>query len=531
MASLGEMLLGLTGQPNARMQAAQALLQAGAPPALAGSTPPAAGTTVPATTAPAGGATAGGGTPPAPPLASAYQSTPDLLGLYSALTSQQNKEDSINRGIDLIAAGFASPSNRSGLVQMAGNTGANNQDPLSLVQAIQTQQTAMQQKSQQLEALPSIAQQYNIPLDTAKELWSTGKLDDFIMQQTKPDRATATLGNGQIGVIDLAKGSEIGAPIGAPKVETGTAKDDATGNTVIFNKADGSTIATVPGGIAPTDAQKDLVVINKQRIANGQQPYTLDQWEQLKTKAGATNVSVNTGSADTALMGDLDKNLVTAGDTADTATQGLDNIQNAWSALNAPGGIIAGSRASVPETEARKLMADVFGYQDDGVTNTEEYLSNVKNAVLANTKKLGSGSGFSDTDRQFLTQMAGADQDMPIQSMKQILRIGELANRNAIISYNKRVAQRLAASAGPDGQPDPKLAAVLQPKPVPELSDNVMNMVDPDDLKAVAQYAQSGKTPPASFVRTYEQGDPSKGIRGYGIGSFQAVLDRVKAEQ
>lgn len=551
--TIGDALLRLMGQQDPRAQAAAALLG----PAAGAGTPGTPGGVAP----PAGSGAPAGQPAPAPATPQAYNSPPDLLSLYSQLTNNQNKVNGINRGIDLIAAGFASPQNRSSIMQMAGGVGSDNPDPLTLVQTIQKQQQAQADRASQLSALPEIAQKYGLSIGTAKQLWSTGKLDEYITQQDKPDRTTMADSSGVLHTINQATGTEIGAPIGTPKVETmvvtdpatgiqrlvnkntgqdvanlggGLApstqvvKDDSTGKQTLIDQRTGKPIADVGGGLAPTSDEQNLDRINQDRIAKGEQPYTLDQWTILKSKSGASNVNVNTADGSKHLLEGLDTDLLEQKKGAEDAAASVGVLQNARSSLNAPGGVIAGSKTSVPETEGRKLLANLFGYDDDGVTNTENYLSNVKELALKNIKSLGTGNSITDTDRDYVSQMVGASQDMPVASIRQIFRIRELANRNQIIDYNSKVADRLAASAGADGQPDPALVKVLKPLPVPSLSDDVMNMVDPEDLKTVASYVKSGKPAPASFIRQFENGDPSKNIGGYGAGSYQAVLDRVK---
>jgi hypothetical protein len=226
-------------------------------------------------------------------------------------------------------------------------------------------------------------------------------------------------------------------------------------------------------------------------------------------------------------MEGLDTELLSQKKDAETASDSINSLAENRALLNSDAGIISGSKLSVPETEFRKMASSLFGYQDDGVTNTEEYLAGMQKQALDVVKKLGTGNSISDADREFATKIVGASQDMPVASVKQLFRIKELSDRNQIIQYNQRVQDRINASKDANGQVDPTLAQVLKPIPVPAISDDVMNMVDPADLKQVAEMAKSGKIDP-KFEHAFDYGTGN--VRGYGKGAFQAVLDRIKAE-
>lgn len=211
MSSIGEALLGLMSKQDPRQQLIQAVVngsQGGVPYAA----PQAA---APATDAPAGGAA---GTPP---VAQAYTSPPDLSSMYKDLMNYQTKADNISRGFGLIGSAVSQDGNREATLRafMPNGEGVNTNpaEIANLALSIQKNKQASAVRAAQLAALPTLAAKYGITVEAARALFEGGKLEDFIQQQEKPDRTTATNGLGQPQTIDQRTGQPIGEAVGPAK--------------------------------------------------------------------------------------------------------------------------------------------------------------------------------------------------------------------------------------------------------------------------------------------------------------------------
>lgn len=182
MAEIFDLLSAAMGRPDPRMQIAAAMGQApgqagsntgpmplpgaagaapgggGSPGAPTAGGPPAANPGAPGGGAP-GGPGGAGGAAPQPPQPQAYQSPPDLIGMYTQLAQRQQANEGFNRGIGMLAAAFAAPRDR-GLIMnaMAGQSG-NADDFMRNVIGLQ-QFNQQQQAYQSLQAAaPALAVQ------------------------------------------------------------------------------------------------------------------------------------------------------------------------------------------------------------------------------------------------------------------------------------------------------------------------------------------------------------------------------------
>ncbi len=91
------------------------------------------------------GAGAGPATPIAPPAAAGPPAPPDLGTLYSKLLDQQRSDKYIDGGAALVAAGFAQPANRAGLISGAFGSGGSGggSSPGSTLTSLQRSWSAM----------------------------------------------------------------------------------------------------------------------------------------------------------------------------------------------------------------------------------------------------------------------------------------------------------------------------------------------------------------------------------------------------
>ena len=68
--------------------------------------------------------------PPPAPVAEAYKSPPDLVAMYTKMLEKSRNAAMIESGLATVAAGFAQPQNRAGLMAMANNAGSGGEAPL-----------------------------------------------------------------------------------------------------------------------------------------------------------------------------------------------------------------------------------------------------------------------------------------------------------------------------------------------------------------------------------------------------------------
>lgn len=219
---VGASLLGLLGNKDPR----EALLQA-----VAGggtSTQPAGG--VPYAAAPGGGGGATGTDPTttsgvqASQPADALMSPPDLAKLYQDVLSYDRKAAHFDRGMGLIGSAISQDGNRAATYDaFAGsgaggnfNSGQSFSGMVDLVQGINKQNLARQQRAAMMARIPTIAKQYGIDPETAMYLYDTGKLDSLITEAEKPNSELRDLGNGQVALIDKTDGTQRGL-FGDPK--------------------------------------------------------------------------------------------------------------------------------------------------------------------------------------------------------------------------------------------------------------------------------------------------------------------------
>lgn len=491
MSSFGSMILDLMGVDNPRAQVLAQMLGGGTTTAT-----PAGGGTGGAA-APAAGGGAGAGVPYPQPAtgptqqaqAQAYLSPPDLVNLYSELTSRQDREQQINNGLGILAGTIVHPENRAAVVdtisQSGGGNGIDAVDPFQLITGIQQQQAAAAENERQLKALPAIAANYGISLEDARALFDSGELDAFLLQQNKPDRTTVTDAAGQIRTIDQAKGQQIGDALGPTKPverKTRVVEDKRTGKQTLVDDATGEAIHTWDTGVALTNDQQEW----SDSVAAGSFTGDFPTWlaARANDRAPKTTINNNLGaSSATDLVKALNQPVIDSISSASDAVKTIDTIKEARRAMDAPGGIIAGSAAAPAVLETRKVIASAFGFNDKAATNTNTFQSEMKNIVLPLVKQLGTGNSISNADREFVEKAIAADIGNDQTSMRQVLNIMEKGARNKVLQANEKIQKRIDQETDPTTKA--AIAAAWQPTPVPDFSESYLNSINPEDVAMV----------------------------------------------
>ena len=71
--------------------------------------------------------------------------------------------------------------------------------------------------------------------------------------------------------------------------------------------------------------------------------------------------------------------------------------------------------------------------------NTELLVNNRSASLLEKARFLGTGSGFSDKDREFLEKMSGVDVTLTEDTMRELLRVERVVLRGQIIESNQKI--------------------------------------------------------------------------------------------
>src|SRR5580704_6703675 len=147
----------------------------GGPPGASGGPPPTGG--------PGGAPGAPGGAPPQP---QAYQTPPDLGQMFVTLMQRQQSNDQFNRGLGMLAAGFAQPRDRETMVNAMSQPSG---DPAALVgnlMKLQQYNIEQQQRAALGRAAPDLGKQLGL---TPDEVTAAGPaaLQTLIAAQTPTD--------------------------------------------------------------------------------------------------------------------------------------------------------------------------------------------------------------------------------------------------------------------------------------------------------------------------------------------------------
>ena len=121
---------------------------------------------------------------------------------------------------------------------------------------------------------------------------------------------------------------------------------------------------------------------------------------------------------------------------AEEAQQSLVSIDNAEKLLDE--GVTTGFGANFRVGFGKALKEVGFNVNEDEIANTEAYAANAANQVASYIQAFGAGTGLSDKDREFATDMAAGNVDLSEKSMRRIIEINKKAAKNIISKYKGR---------------------------------------------------------------------------------------------
>lgn len=486
--AIGDLIFNLMGRKDPRDELMQAALAGGTQPSMA--VPPPAGDGTPA------GAAGGPATTPAAPQQPAPQpqaltSPPDLSMLYERLLKRSDQNRLIDRGIGLIASGFAQDQNRANILQAftgGSNPEADPGETIKMIMGLKAAQQADATRISNMRNLPAIAQKFGLSPEVAKFMMDNGQLDEFIKEASKPNREVVTLADGTKAIVDKTTATTVSTfgPKTPPKMEiTGS---DQTGRKMV-NMDTGEVVKDgITAPVAPTTGDlTELSRVNAERVGRGEQPLTAEEWLKQRDERKASKITVNSG--DSALDTGFAKTYVDDFSKADNANSTIRSVTAAREALDK--GIIAGSVLSPYELEGRKVLANIFGIPDSATSSTETFLSQMREVTLGKISALGSGTAISDNDRKYMDDVVAGSISLTPQAIRKVLAIQEKYARNAIRKYNNNIDEL----ASKDTEGKLKYLRKVQPEAFsasPEAIERLKSDPTPETIKMFNDYYGDG---------------------------------------
>jgi len=175
-------------------------------------------------------------------------------------------------------------------------------------------------------------------------------------------------------------------------------------------------------------------------IADVPLPAAVEEQKKRIAKSGASNINV--GPQEKAFETELGKGqaegLIKSKTAALDAAAIIDTVNTGRDIMKS--GMITGAGADflVNLNQGLKTAGIDAGYAD-AAANSQAYAANMAQNVGKLIKQFGAGTGLSDADRKFATDMAGGRISLDSKAINRILDINEKAARNTITRHNKDV--------------------------------------------------------------------------------------------
>jgi hypothetical protein len=224
------------------------------------------------------------------------QSPPDLANMYIELMKKSQNAAALDSGLTTIAAGFSKyPENRAALLRTAGagggSLGLTPTDILNFDARRSQQQAALVRQ----QALPALMKQYGMSPQQIQYLESSGKLDEVIKHYSTENLGSATdQATGKTILYNPRTGKSI-VELGGVKPEEGEFQDTPEGR-VLVSKRTGDPMGAPLGAIPPV-LVKEYEGINAIRAKRGEPPLSVEEY--MKLKHPGTNVTATANTADT----------------------------------------------------------------------------------------------------------------------------------------------------------------------------------------------------------------------------------------
>lgn len=169
-------------------------------------------------------------------------------------------------------------------------------------------------------------------------------------------------------------------------------------------------------------------------------PAAVEEQKKRIAKAGASNI--NLPAQEKAFESELGKgqaeNLLKSKTAAQDAASIIETVNTGRDIMKS--GMITGAGADflVNLNQGLKTAGIDAGYADASA-NSQAFAANMAANVGKLIKQFGAGTGLSDEDRKFATDMAGGRISLDPKAIQKILTINEKGARNVIARHNKDV--------------------------------------------------------------------------------------------
>lgn len=515
MSSIGSLLLGLRGMTDPTGSAIAEILRGGVGT-------PGAGTPSPAPTG-AGPSAPPTGVPTQPARSSLYDSPPDLLDLYSKLSDFQSRQKRIDNGLALAGSAFVHPENRQLVASLfSGDTAV---DPLSLTMQLGQFRADQEEKSaakaaqqRQLNSLPAISDQYGLDPETARYLFDTGNLDEYILEAQKAKAAGrkteiwSDKSTSKDYLIDQADGTVIKELGGGPSPNKQLVKDESTGQMRVVDINATPSGTNIGGGLAPSADQK----LFDEMKAAGTLPPGVDtlakmiEWKANVKKGPDTQVNIdNSGNK---LLAGMDEQMTANNQVAQDNAKLIDELQQARQTANSQAGVVTGSVLSQATSETRKVVAQIFGLNDEAASNTDALMAQLKNVVLPKLKEL---RPVSDTDLTMVESIVGGSQALTKDTINFLIDVQEKAARKQIMLANDKMQKRIDLESDPATKNKLQAAFDATKAVLPDYTPEQLAVVNPDDVVTLREALTKGdKTAIDDFNKMYGPGMAEQILRG-----------------
>lgn len=225
------------------------------------------------------------------------------------------------------------------------------------------------------------------------------------------------------------------------------------------------------GTVRNLEGYQPQVDFNKPFLPDGSPNPAYQKFEISKSRAGASNVSVNTEKSYAGNVAEgLAKQDVAVIDAARSAPQRVQSARQVKDLLDKNPITGTGAEARLSLNKALATAGLIGGEQ---VKNTETLASVLANQTLdaIKTSGLGSGQGFTDKDRQFLERAKSGNLEVNAGTLRQLADLNERAALSSIDRGNQIIGKlRQNPTMGNVGV---GLDTIDVPKGAPNLQDAV----------------------------------------------------------
>jgi len=263
---------------------------------------------------------------------------------------------------------------------------------------------------------------------------------DSVSKSRNPDAFAASIKD----ALDKKLISQAEADRGLANLAEAVALDTAQGSNQNFTKLrTDALVSLLPAKdrYETTQPKTDIgkLINERDRLAPGDPTRKLydDAIKKATTHSPGTNVNValstekKYGEKFAGNIADLDIKLKDAADAAPTLAENSNRI----SQILKSGKVFTGTGAEF-KLQLAKALKLAGGTDNEAIANTETLISSLASQTLANIKSsnLGSGQGFTNTDREFLEKATAGTIAFDSKTLQ---RLADLSHKSAVASANK----------------------------------------------------------------------------------------------